>query len=163
METTVMRKALASLIAIGLVASFAATPALAGKKSKKKATKTISETIEATAVPFPNYSSYTGTETPGCTAGQEGVHKLTTPFETPGPGTLTLTMSGFTGDWDLYLFDDAGVPIARSDIEQVGPTMAPPEEKIVMPLAKGRTYDLVVCNWAGAPEATAEMTYVYTL
>ncbi len=155
-----MRRAIATLVAAGLVAGFAAAPAMAGKK--KKATKTISETISATAVPFPNLSSHTGTAMPGCTAGEEGVHKLTTPLETPGPGTLTFTMSGFTGDWDLYLFDDAGVPIARSDQAQV-PDMAPPEEKIVAPLERGKTYELVVCNWAGAPQATAEYAFVYSI
>lgn len=158
-----MRKALASLIALGLVASFTASPALAGKKAKKKVTKKISETIDVTAVPFPNYSSYTATAMPGCTAGQEGVHKLTRSFETPGAGTLTLSMSGFTGDWDLYVFNADGVAIARSDNEQVGPALAPAEEKIEMPMGKAETYDLVVCNWAGAPQATAQLEYVYTL
>lgn len=158
-----MRKALASLVALGLVASFAATPALAGKKAKKKVTKTISETIDVTAFPFPNLSSHTATPLPGCAAGEEGVHKHTHPFEAPGNGTLTLSMSGFTGDWDLYVIDDAGVAIARSDNEQVGQTMAPPEEKIEMPLAKGKAYELVICNWAGAPQATADLQYVYTL
>ncbi|HYO61820.1 MAG TPA: PPC domain-containing protein, partial [Actinomycetota bacterium] len=128
-----MRKALASLVALGLVASFSASPALAGKAKKKK---TISETIEVTAVPFPNLSSHTGTASPGCTAGQEGVHKHTHPFEAPGSGVLTLSMSGFTGDWDLYVFNAEGVAIARSDNAQV-PDMAPPEEKVEMPLAKG--------------------------
>ncbi len=151
-----MRKTLASLIAIGLVASFSATPALAGKKKK---TKTISETISATALPFPNYSSSTGTPTPGCSAGQEGVHKLTTAFETPGAGKLSFSMSGFTGDWDIYLFD-GDLAIARSDNAQV-PDQAAPEEKIEIALAAGKTYDLVVCNWAGAPQASAEYTYVY--
>jgi hypothetical protein len=154
---TVMRKALATLVALGLVASFSAAPALAGKK--KKATKTISETISVTAVPFPNYSSSTGTPTPGCSAGQEGVHKATTPLETPGAGKLTFSMSGFTGDWDIYLFDGT-VAIARSDNAQV-PDMAAPEEKIEAALQAGKTYDLVVCNWAGAPQASAEYTYVY--
>lgn len=152
-----MRKALVSLIALGIVASLTASPALAGKKKK---TKTISDSISATAFPLPNLSSHTGTEMPGCTAGQEGVHKVTTPLETPGSGTLTFEMSGFTGDWDLYLFDDAGIPIGRGDQAQV-PDGAPPEEKIVAPLAKGKTYELVVCNWAGAPQATAEYTFVY--
>lgn len=158
-----MRKALATLVALGLVASFSASPALAGKKTKKKVTKAITETIDVTAVPFPNYSSYTATATPGCTAGQEGVHKLTRAFETPGAGTLTLAMSGFTGDWDLYVFNSEGVAIARSDNEQAGPAMAPAEEKIVMPMGKGETYDLVICNWAGAPQASASLEYVYTL
>jgi hypothetical protein len=157
---TIMRKAVVSIIALGLVASLTASPALAGKK--KKATKTISDTIAAIAFPFPNLSSSTGTPQPGCTAGQEGVHKVSTPLETPGAGTLTFEMSGFTGDWDLYLFDDAGVAIARSDAAQV-PDMAPPEEKIVAPLAKGKTYQLVVCNWAGAPQATADYSFTYTV
>jgi hypothetical protein len=152
-----MRKAVVSLIALGLVASLTASPALAGKK---KGTKTISDTISATAFPFPNLSSHTSTPTPGCTAGQEGVHKVTTALEAPGSGTLTFEMSGFTGDWDLYLFDDAGIAIARSDQPQV-PDMAPPEEKLVAPLAKGKTYELVVCNWAGAPQATADYKFVY--
>ncbi|HEX2058256.1 MAG TPA: PPC domain-containing protein [Actinomycetota bacterium] len=155
-----MRKALATLIALGLVASFTAGPAVAAKK-KKKVTKTIEETIDVTAVPFPNYSSSTGTPTPGCSAGQEGVHKLTRAFETPGSGTLTLSMSGFTGDWDLYVLD-GGVAVARSDNAQV-PDQAPPEEKIEMPLAKGKTYDLVICNWAGAPQASANLKYVYSV
>lgn len=155
-----MRKALATLIALGLVASFTASPALAGSK-KKKATKTIEETIDVTAVPFPNYSSSTGTATPGCSAGQEGVHKLTRAFETPGAGKLTLSMSGFTGDWDIYLFD-GDVAIARSDNAQV-PDGAPAEEKIEMPLAKGKSYDLVICNWAGAPQASASLKYVYSI
>ncbi|MDQ3914821.1 MAG: hypothetical protein M3323_05735 [Actinomycetota bacterium] len=153
-----MRKALVTLLALGMVASLTAAPALAGKK--KKATKTISDTISATAIPFPNLSSSTGTPTPGCSAGQEGVHKVTVPLEAPGSGTLTFEMSGFTGDWDLYVIDDAGITIARSDSAQV-PDMAPPEEKIVAPLSKGRTYDLVVCNWAGAPQATADYKFVY--
>lgn len=157
-----MRKALASLIALGLVASFSASPALAGKAKKKKVTKTISETIDVTAVPFPNLSSHTSTPTPGCTAGQEGVHKHTHPFQAPGSGTLTLSMSGFTGDWDLYVFNADGVAIARSDNAQV-PDMAPPEEKVEMALAKAESYDLVICNWAGAPQATAELQYVYSL
>lgn len=158
-----MRKALATLIALGLVASFSASPALAGKAKKKKVTKTLEETIDVTAVPFPNYSSYTATATPGCTAGQEGVHRHTHPFETPGAGTLTLSMSGFTGDWDLYVFNSDGVAIARSDNEQAGPAMAPAEEQIEMPMGKGETYDLVICNWAGAPQASASLKYVYTV
>ncbi len=154
-----MRKALVSLLALGLVAGALAGPAAAGKK--KKATKTISETVSVTAVPFPNYSSSTGTPTPGCSAGQEGVHKLTTAFEAPGAGTFTATMSGFTGDWDIYLFD-GDVVIGRSEAAQV-PDQAPAEEKIEIKLAAGKTYDFVVCNWAGAPQATAEYTYVYTV
>ncbi len=153
-----MRKAVVSIIALGLVASLTASPALAGKK---KATKTISNTISATAIPFPNLSSHTGTAQPGCTAGQEGVHKHTHPFETPGAGTLTLSMSGFTGDWDLYVFDDAGVIVGRSENAQADPAMAPAEEAIEATLAARKTYDLIVCNWAGAPQATVEYTYVW--
>ena len=157
MEMTIMRKALASLVALGLLVGASASPALAGKKK----TKTMSETIDVTALPFPNYSSHTATPTPGCTAGEEGVHKVTTPFETPGAGKFTASMSGFTGDWDLYLFDEDGLILGRSENAQADPAMAPAEEAIEVTLAAGKTYDLIVCNWAGAPQATVEYTYVY--
>ena len=152
-----MRKALASLVALGLLVGASASPALAGKKK----TKTISDSVAVTALPFPNYSSHTATPTPGCTAGQEGVHKLSIPIETPGAGKFTAAMAGFTGDWDLYLFDDAGVIVGRSENAQADPAMAPAEESIEVALAAKKTYQLVVCNWAGAPQATVDYTYVY--
>lgn len=150
-----MRKLIALAVSAGLVAGAFALPA--GAAAKKK---TIKDSFTATAVPFPNLSSHTGTATPGCTAGQEGVHKVTTPFETPGKGRLIVETKDFTGDWDLYLFDPSGLVLAKSDSAQV-PDGAPPVEKIVVDLKAMKTYDLVTCNWAGAPTTDVTLKYTY--
>ncbi len=153
-----MRRAIAALAVCGLVVG-ASMPATAAKKKAKS--KKIQETHQVTALPFPNLSSATGTPTPGCSAGQEGVHKMTFPFQTPGAGTLTVTTEGFTGDWDLYVFDGEGVVLGRGDQEQI-PGGAPPEEEIVLALKSGTTVDIVACNWLGEPQNEFTYTYVYT-
>jgi len=145
-----MRRSIALIAALALVASLGAAPALAGKKKKVK----VHETFGATLAPFPNISSYTATPRPGCTAGEEGVHWVGQEFKSPGKGTLRLYMEGFTGDHDIYLFD-GDVAVARSDQEQVGQGMAPPEEELSMPLKKGQTVLLVACNWMGQPDVAA--------
>lgn len=143
-----MRKLIALAAALGLVASLGAAPAMAGKAKK------VHESFGATLAPFPNISSYTATATPGCSAGQEGVHWVAQEFTSPGKGTLRFYTEGFTGDHDLYVF--AGdVAIARSDAEQAGATMAPPEEEVLLPLTKGQKVTLVACNWLGQPNVEA--------
>jgi hypothetical protein len=143
-----MRKLIALAAALGLVASLGAAPAFAAKATK------VHETFGATLAPFPNLSSHTGTAKPGCTAGEEGVHWVAQEFTSPGKGSLRFYAEGFTGDWDLYVF--AGdVAIARSDQEQAGAAMAPPEEEVVLPLTKGQTVTLVACNWLGDPNVEA--------
>lgn len=141
-----MRKLFALLAAGALVASMSSS-ALAGKPKK------VHETFGANLAPFPNLSSATGTEMPGCTAGVEGVHKVSQEFVSPGKGTLRVYMEGFTGDHDLYVFAD-GVAVARGDQAQV-PDGAPPEEEVLFPLTKGQTITMVACNWAGQPEVLA--------
>ena len=143
-----MRKLIALAAALGLVASLGAAPAFAGKAKK------VHESFGATLAPLPNISSYTATAKPGCSAGEEGVHWVAQEFTAPGKGSLRFYMEGFTGDHDLYVF--AGdVAVARSDQEQAGATMAPPEEEIVLSLKKGQTVTLVACNWLGHPDVIA--------
>lgn len=143
-----MRKLIALAAAMGLVASLGAAPALAGKPKK------VHDSFGATLAPLPNISGYTGTETPGCTAGQEGVHWVGHEFTSPGKGTLRFYAEGFMGDHDLYVFAD-DVAIARSDAEQVGAGMAPPEEEVLLSLTKGQKVTLVACNWLGQPDVQA--------
>jgi hypothetical protein len=147
-----MRKFVAVLAAAGMAAALSAAPAVAGGG------KHVHGTVSGTLLPFPNLSSHTGTTIPGCAAGQEGVHWTGQELKAPGKGTLKFSTSGFTGDHDLYVFNKDMVAIARSDNEQVGPTMAPPEEEISLPMKKGDTVLLVACNWMGQPnvEATYE-------
>lgn len=152
-----MRKGLAALVACGLLAG-GSLPAAAGKKKK---TKTVKETLKVTALPFPNYSSASGTPNPGCSAGQEGVHKMTFPFQTPGAGKLTVTSEDFSGDWDLYVFDGEGVVVGRSEEPQAPPDLAAPKEKIEIALQAGITVDIVACNWLGELQNEFTYTYVY--
>ena len=142
-----MRKVIAVLAAAGLVAALGAAPASAGKAKK------VHGTFGATLLPLPNLSSHTGTEKPGCTAGQEGVHWVGQEFVSPGKGNLRFYTEGFTGDHDLYVFV-GDVAYARSDQEQV-PAGAPPEEEVVLPLKKGDKVLLVACNWLGQPNVEA--------
>jgi hypothetical protein len=147
-----MRKTLAMVITAGLVLGALAGPGVAGPKKKKAKPKKIEDTVSLTAAPFPNYSSHTGTTSPGCTAGEEGVHKVTTALHVPGKGKLTADLSGFQGDWDLYVFNAAGQVLGRSENEQV-PAGAPAEESVSVTLKKMTDLEIVGCNWAGTPEA----------
>lgn len=145
-----MRKIIALALAAVAVGALFAGPAVAGKPKGKH----ITGSFGATLAPFPNYSSSTGTATPGCSAGQEGVNWVGQEFTSPGKGTLRFYAEGFTGDWDLYIFQD-DVVVGRGENAQVGQELAPPEEEILLPMKKGQTVTLVACNWLGDPNVTA--------
>jgi hypothetical protein len=63
-------------------------------------------------------------------------------------------MEGFVGDHDIYLYIDDTL-FLRGDNQQVGATMAPPEEEIIYTMKKGQTITMIACNWAGQPQVTA--------
>ena len=148
-----MRKSLALLLTAGLAAGVLASPGAAATKKK------IEDTITITAVPFPNYSSHTATPEPGCVAGEEGVHKVTTPLHVPGAGKLTADMT-FTGDWDLYILNKKGLVLTSSAVDQT--TGAAMEEAISLRFKKMADISIVACNWAGAPQAELHYKLVYT-
>lgn len=147
-----MRKLVAIVAAAGLLASIGAAPAVAGKKPVK-----VHESFGATLAPFPKLAAWgdpAGLTKPGCTAGQEGVHWVGQEVTAPGKGTLRFYAEGFTGDWDLYVFQ-GDVVIASSEHAQAGQELAPPEEEALVPLKKGQTVTLVACNWLGDPNVEA--------
>ena len=149
-----MRKLIALTVALGVLASLGAAPAVAGKK--KKAIK-VHETFGADLLPFPKDERWNdaGFSRPGCTAGEEEIHWVAQEFTAPGNGTLRIYMEGFTGDHDIYILD-GDMPLYRGDQAQVGSTApAPAEEEILAPLKKGDTVLMVACNWAGLPEVLA--------
>ena len=149
-----MRKMLALLMSAGLAVGMVAGPSAAGAKKKK-----IEDNVSLTAAPFPNLSSATGTPTPGCTAGEEGVHKITTPLHVPGAGKLTADLA-FTGDWDLYVFDKKNLVIGSSALDQT--QGAPMEEALSLKFKKMADITIVACNWAGAPTAELHYKLIYT-
>lgn len=146
-----MRKALVSILLIGLVSAMPGA-AVAGKKK----TKTIHEDLAfGPLAPLP-YASDLGPE--GCRMGEEGVHKTTFSFTTPAKGVLDVTLEAFEGDWDLYVMDGDNV-LAASDQSQLQGAGA--SEKILIPLGKKKTIQIVGCNWAGGPTATGMYMYKY--
>ncbi|MGH2755725.1 MAG: hypothetical protein ACRDLB_15020 [Actinomycetota bacterium] len=148
-----MKKTLVSLV--GLALAFSVVPALAGPTKGS---------FSAQLLPFPKLAAVgdpAGITEPGCLAGQEDVHWTAEAFKAPKKGTLEATSAGFTGDFDLYLLDDAGVPLVRSENDQTL-DQAPPEESVAMPLAKGQAVQIAVCNWLGAPDVTVDWVFKAT-
>lgn len=125
----------------------------------------MSDSFSATLAPFPKLAAWgdvVGLTKPGCTAGQQDVHWVGYDFEPPFTGSLNFTSSGFQGDWDLYVFD-GDLPIGRGENAQVNVTSpttpAPPEEEINIELKKRQAVTLVMCNWLGQPDNTAEFEF----
>jgi hypothetical protein len=144
-----MRK---TVISVALVALVAAVPgsALAGKK-------TIHKSFSAGPhAPIPVLSD---ADPNGCRNGEEGVHKTTVPFKTPGKGLLKVGLEAFEGDWDLYVTTKTGTVIAASDASQL--QGSPQEENITVPLGAKKSVNIVACNWAGGPTAEGHYTYKY--
>lgn len=141
-----MRKTIVAITVAGLVAGLVAMPAHA--RGKKK----VDESFTAQAAPFPNFSSVTGTPIRSCFAGIEGVHWVSVEFTAPGKGTLTASMEGFVGDWDLAIVLD-GVYYYSVEDQTTG---APAEEGVVVPLKPKQTVAIAACNFLGAPEAEVQ-------
>jgi hypothetical protein len=144
------------LIVISIAAVIAAGTLVVPATASRAKGKHVHETFGATLLPFPKDSQWepAGFVKPGCTSGQEDVHWVAVEFTAPGNGTLRFWMEGFTGDHDIYVFQEELV-YARSDQVQVGADMAPPEEEITLPMKKGQKYTLAACNWAGEPDVLA--------
>ena len=147
-----MRKAIVSILALGLIAAaFSAAPAVAKKKKK-----TVTVHKEISAGP---HLSFPGEAAAGCADGQETINKTTVPFTTPGKGILTVEIGEFQGDWDLYVFE-AGNIIAAAESDQTTGG-APATEKIMINLGAKKNIEIVACPWAGGPTATGHFMYKY--
>ena len=136
-------KILAAVLSLVLVAA----PGLAGKK------KTVKKSFSVTAAPLPMSGSV---QAGGCANGEEGVHKTTIPFKTPGKGTLSVELSNFVGDWDLHVAMNDSI-IASSNGDHTAVT----EQLSGLRFAKGSQVEIIACNWSGGPTADGTYTYVY--
>ena len=137
-------KLTAALLCLVVVAA----PGLAGKKA------TIKKSFTATNAPFP----MSGTVTPGgCANGEEGVHKTTIPFKTPGKGVLSVQLGNFVGDWDLHVALNGSI-IASSSTDN---TASASEQIPGLRFPKGAQVQIIACNWSGGPTADGSYTYVY--
>jgi hypothetical protein len=151
-----MRKFIAVLVALGVIAALVAAPALAGKK------KHIMDSFDATLLPFPKLAAAgdpAGVTQPGCLAGQKDVNYMTVEFTAPYSGKLSATTVGFTGDWDLYITDADGKPLMKSENDQIQGGAAA-EEEVEWTLKAKETVGISVCNWLGAPQATVDYMFM---
>ena len=145
-----MRKSIVSILLLGLVAgAFSAVPALAKKK------KTVTVHQEFTAGP---HLPLPGQDVPGCSAGEETIHKTTIPYKTPAKGLLSVEMGDFQADWDLYVYEGGNI-IAASEGDQTGG--GAPTEQIMINLGAKKNIEIVACSWAGGPTASGHFMYKY--
>lgn len=136
-----MRKSVVGLLVFALSMG-AMVPTAAAKKKK------IEDSWTAQGLPFP-------VETASCQNGIEGVNLVNHELKTPGKGTMDVTMTGYVGDWDLWVFDPDGNALGSSTGFVDVPT-----ERVVVPI-RGMSHVVVLaCNFAGGP--TAEVTSIYT-
>ena len=142
-----MRKVIITILGLSLVAGVLAAPAFAGK--------TIKGGFTATAAPYPLLSEV---DPNGCLGAQEGVFKVTKPFKAPAAGRLTVTMTGFEGDWDIFVLDAKGGVLGSATESQL--QGAAQQETIVLSFGAKKALQVSACNWAGGPQATVAWKYV---
>jgi hypothetical protein len=142
--------ALAAIVAAGSLAPAAAAP-------KKKPLK---KTYSVQLAPSPDAS-----ESTAC-SGDTRTADVNTDFETikvTGPGLLSVKVTGFTGDWDVSVYNTAGAMLTEG-----GGTTTPetatntaPVETLKYKSKKAQSLILRVCNFLGSPNATVNYTYTY--
>lgn len=148
-----MQKWIAALPAVVTLLVTAALPADAGGGG-------ASGSFVARAVPFPVmepdiYYPQKGS----CLGGLDGIHKVSEPFDSPGPGSLSVLMEGLSGDWDLYVLGTGGRQLGRSDAAQLLDA-AEGKERVTVALDGHQRVQMVVCNWLGEPEVTVHFSFV---
>lgn len=144
-----MTKTLRVLIVGALIVAIGAAPATGAKKR----TRTVSQNWEVVAAPFPGADDHSD---PATECGVEGVSYGIHSFSTPGKGTLTTLLSGFEGEWDLYVTNSDGAVLGSSVN-----FMTVPEEKVTLRLPAKTEVRIYACNFLGGPMAQAELKYVY--
>jgi hypothetical protein len=133
----------ATIVATGLGSL---SPALAGGK------KTVTKEYDATA-PVPDPANLAL----GNCDGSVPQSKFEETFKAPFTGKLTVDMNGFTGDWDLGLFEDGS--LAADSAQDATADPQTPEHIEGFKLKKGEEVVIRSCNFSGGP--TAHMKYAF--
>ena len=91
-----------------------------------------------------------------CLSGaDEGVSKESHPFQLEAAGQLTVVMSEFSGDWDLYLLDADGRELDSS----AGPA-SDTTETVAATLNGNVPVTIVACNFSGGPTANVNISFI---
>ncbi len=133
-----------------VVVALTVLAAVPGTSAAKKKSKTITDSWTATApVPFP-------VEVSSCQNGPDTLSTHLHELKTPGKGELTVTMTGFVGDWDLWVFAPNGTVLGSSV------NFVDVMTETVTAFIRGMpTVTVMACNFAGGPTAELESIYTY--
>ncbi len=130
-------------IPVAVVSVVAVAPSHAGPKQTKKS---------YTAAASPDPSAQALETCQGLFP--SGQHKEA--FTNPVPGRMSISMTGFQGDWDLCVFDKSGEMVASSTGFVEATT-----ETVTFKIKKAKQqFTIVAANFAGGP--TAQVSYVFT-
>lgn len=139
-----------------MIALTMATGAVHAEAAKAPREKPIKRSYQVTAFP-PDPSYGLGVRQGTCNQFLAAAQN-NTPFKVPFPGVLTVDLTGFSGDWDLALYDTNGKVVTKSSQGLTDPVDRP--EHLVAALTQvGSTYNIRACNFLGGPNAT--VSYVF--
>jgi hypothetical protein len=144
------RRVAVCLLVLGLLG---ASPMSAASPKKK-----IKKSYDVQALPFPlHFGERNGFY--GCLGGEDGIHKISTPFKAPWSGELRATVDEFRGDWDIYVVNDRGAVLhaANHGISQLA---LDEPDTLTFDLTARQRVNIVVCNYLGGP--TARVSYEFT-
>lgn len=140
-----MRRLVTLLVVSAVAVAPLASSALAKDKSKKGS-------FQAQALPYPGPDN--GCNDPTAPSGFGPVVEM---FKAPANGQITVTMTEFDGDWDLFLNDADGGMLVSSTQSQLQASAA--EEEVSIIVGKGMEVQMVPCNWVGGPSATVNWVF----
>ena len=146
-------RSLALVAAVGVLAVGAYAPATAAPK-----TKPISMEYDVQGLPNPQPLP-SGTS---CLESEyEGFSRTTKTIKTTGPGVLSVTVNGFSGDWDITLMDKDGeeMAVGAGTSTGGGAPATDGEDTLVTKLKKPGTFQVAVCNFLGSPQAHVKLSY----
>jgi hypothetical protein len=143
----------AALATLATLALGAHVPA--GAAAKKPPVK---KSYEMQLPPFP----YPAQGTPTCDEDMAADAFHIETLKTTGPGTLTVKVNGFQGDWDITVYS------GEKELEGTGEgtstpntSTSPGEDVFTAKFKKPVSLEIRTCNFAGTPSAHGEYTFVY--
>ena len=147
----------ASLAATALLAAGVHAPAQAATK------KPISKEYDLTLTPMPDASTTSACSSQFLKAGQNMDEK---PLKVSGPGKLTVTVTGFTGDWDIAVMSSTGSSLSEGGGTTTPDAFSTPagtlDEVAKYKAKKPMSLVIRVCNFFGTPNAHVKYTFVYS-
>ena len=145
----------ATVATVALLAAGAYAPAIAGPTKAP-----VKKSYDMQLPPVPNPPSGTPTCADDALVGT-AIHSET--LKTTGPGTLTVKVNGFYGDWDITVYsgDKELEGVGDGTSTGAGAPATAGEDTFEMKFKKATTLDIRTCNFAGSPQAHGTYTFTY--